>query len=651
MISKDAKVMQAIISVCSIFTIGSLVGLSLVGFREVDSTLRPMPSYDIRTVESLEPQGSGEVKTLRARPKALFRAGDDPLPLARVYLQRTLGEYGVSNVLMEDLHLVSKDISRRTGLTHLHFQQYFSGVKVFQCGVSIHLGSRGQVLSLSGSVASDFSISVIPSISLEEATRIAATHLDVSIRTLATPGNLVVFPVPSGTAYLAWRLTVHKGMGEWYEIVVDAHSGDILYRVNLYKFADLGVPPIGSIFDPNPDVGPQVIRAFEGDSEGSPEGWVRGELTRGNNVIVREDVGGDDEIFPGRLARATDGRFDFPFFDSYATTEPKIHDSSDFDLDKKSIHLVPEENGYSIDDIPFSFTRSLGVQLDLENNDSIEVTFENGFTFPLYGTVYRSVFVNSNGNLTFGFGDSDSQESAAKLTTQFPRIAPLWTGLDVQGSGGVFLKQNAKRMVITWNQVSQDRELALNTFQVILDVDGVIRFSYDGVATQSGLVGISPGGVLGGADSEVDFTAEVPFSFASSDPVVEQFPTERSRLTGYFSSLEDQAIGITNLFYWVNFMHDYLYELGFTEEAGNFQESNFEHEGDAGDRLVADVQDGRFSNNAAIAVPPDGQSPRMAMGLFSRPFRDSALILTLFSTNMLMDLRRDLLGDRGGVVV
>ena len=36
---------------------------------------------------------------------------------------------------------------------------------------------------------------------------------------------------------------------------------------------------------------------------------------------------------------------------------------------------------------------------------------------------------------------------------------------------------------------------------------------------------------------------------------------------------------VTQLFYWNNWMHDRLYELGFTEEAGNFQTDNFSRGG------------------------------------------------------------------------
>ena len=52
-----------------------------------------------------------------------------------------------------------------------------------------------------------------------------------------------------------------------------------------------------------------------------------------------------------------------------------------------------------------------------------------GFTFPFQGTNWSSVFVNGNGNLTFGAADADFTETVAELLAGPPRIAPLWDDL------------------------------------------------------------------------------------------------------------------------------------------------------------------------------------------------------------------------------
>ena len=85
---------------------------------------------------------------------------------------------------------------------------------------------------------------------------------------------------------------------------------------------------------------------------------------------------------------------------------------------------------------------------------------------------------------------------------------------------------------------------------------------------------------------------------------------------------------VVSLFYWNNFMHDKLYELGFTEAAGNFQTTNFNRGGLGNDAVQADAQDGAglndpfHVNNANMATPPDGFPPRMQMYVFDGPTPD-----------------------------
>jgi hypothetical protein len=88
-----------------------------------------------------------------------------------------------------------------------------------------------------------------------------------------------------------------------------------------------------------------------------------------------------------------------------------------------------------------------------------------------------------------------------------------------------------------------------------------------------------------------------------------------------------QAAAITNLFYWNNYLHDLHYHYGFDEASGNFQMINYTGQGLGNDAVQADAQDGGSTNNANFATPPDGQSPRMQMYLFTygTPARDADL--------------------------
>jgi hypothetical protein len=88
-----------------------------------------------------------------------------------------------------------------------------------------------------------------------------------------------------------------------------------------------------------------------------------------------------------------------------------------------------------------------------------------------------------------------------------------------------------------------------------------------------------------------------------------------------------QPASVTNAFYWSNLIHDVLYRYGFDESAGNFQENNYGRGGLSGDPFLVEVQEGAFTNGITVTIPPDGQSPRMQLGIFTltNPRRDSAL--------------------------
>src|SRR4029434_7699387 len=53
---------------------------------------------------------------------------------------------------------------------------------------------------------------------------------------------------------------------------------------------------------------------------------------------------------------------------------------------------------------------------------------------------------------------------------------------------------------------------------------------------------------------------------------------------------------VVQLFYWCNWMHDQLYDLGFDEASGNYQKDNFGRGGADGDAVLADAQDGSGVN-------------------------------------------------------
>jgi hypothetical protein len=69
----------------------------------------------------------------------------------------------------------------------------------------------------------------------------------------------------------------------------------------------------------------------------------------------------------------------------------------------------------------------------------------------------------------------------------------------------------------------------------------------------------------------------------------------------------------TQLFYVNNWLHDWFYDAGFTETAGNAQVSNFGRGGLGGDAIRAESQDYSGNSNADMTTPADGANPRMQM--------------------------------------
>ncbi len=95
----------------------------------------------------------------------------------------------------------------------------------------------------------------------------------------------------------------------------------------------------------------------------------------------------------------------------------------------------------------------------------------------------------------------------------------------------------------------------------------------------------------------------------------------------------NQNVAVTNLFYWNNIMHDFTYQYGFDEAAGNFQATNYSGQGNEGDDVQAHAQFGDDDhaqcgaqannnvdcvNNADFSTPSDGGNGRMRMFTWNR---------------------------------
>jgi hypothetical protein len=119
-------------------------------------------------------------------------------------------------------------------------------------------------------------------------------------------------------------------------------------------------------------------------------------------------------------------------------------------------------------------------------------------------------------------------------------------------------------------------------------------------------------------DANADNVADLPRTDGGPERVFD-FPLDLTQ-----EPWTHKDASVTQLFYWTNFAHDRLYELGFTEAAGNFQLDNFGRGGEGSDPVNAEAQDGSGTNNANFSTPVDGGRGRMQMfnWTFTTPDRD-----------------------------
>ena len=144
------------------------------------------------------------------------------------------------------------------------------------------------------------------------------------------------------------------------------------------------------------------------------------------------------------------------------------------------------------------------VPLVLGDDSSQQVTL--GFTFNFFGASYTQIYVNSNGNITFGVGDGDFTESVSEFLDTPPRIGGIWDDLNPAAGGTVDATGDASQMVVTWSGVPEFPAIGSNNFSITLRSNGSITIDFDSMTLSDGIVGISDG-LTGPDPGETDFSA------------------------------------------------------------------------------------------------------------------------------------------------
>ena len=169
--------------------------------------------------------------------------------------------------------------------------------------------------------------------------------------------------------------------------------------------------------------------------------------------------------------------------------------------------LIPLDGTFDV--VPFWY----GSAPCYRNDDGFTAEMPLEFDLEFFGETHEGVYINNNGNLSFG-GGFWAYSAEGFPIEDFPMIAPFWGDVDTHyNSGGVvYYRSEPNRFVVTWDNVGyyNSNDDLLNTFQVIL-TDGSdpliglgnnVCFSYGDMQWTTGDASYGEGG-FGGVPATV----------------------------------------------------------------------------------------------------------------------------------------------------
>ena len=139
--------------------------------------------------------------------------------------------------------------------------------------------------------------------------------------------------------------------------------------------------------------------------------------------------------------------------------------------------------------------------------------------------------------------------------------------------------------------------------------DGATETKGNNVHAYADLGGVDGLDPVGGPDYTADVSSPGHFEYDWTDA------------DGANTSVPQNKAAITQLFYMVNWLHDWYYDHGFDEASGNAQQENFGRGPPGGDQdpIFAETNDFSGVDNANMWTPADGSPPRMQMYVFDGP--------------------------------
>jgi hypothetical protein len=112
-------------------------------------------------------------------------------------------------------------------------------------------------------------------------------------------------------------------------------------------------------------------------------------------------------------------------------------------------------------------------------DDAAEVVTLSQFAFPFFGQNYGTIYVSSNGLLSFGAANTSySNTPILSAGNSSPIIAGFWDDLDTNISGDIYYLAQSDRLIVQYEQVGFHSGSGTVTFQIVLRANGVIDLFY-----------------------------------------------------------------------------------------------------------------------------------------------------------------------------
>jgi hypothetical protein len=273
-----------------------------------------------------------------------------PLDLAKAYLASHHLALGLTTADLENMVVSDHYSTRHNGVTHIYFNQEYSGIPVWNGLININVARDGSIINLGNRFTGDLASRVsaaAPVLSPDNAITRAAAHLGLEpddLRLLTNQGGATAEatfseagisrdPISTQLRYLVtdngvrlvWSPVINRvDNADWWTVHIDALTGEVLAKHNWTRYegggATYDVFPIPAE-DPDDDAFIQTTVLDPADALASPFGWHDDDGdsdpdftdTCGNNVFAQEDLDANNSGGVG-AAGGIDLQFNY-FFD------------------------------------------------------------------------------------------------------------------------------------------------------------------------------------------------------------------------------------------------------------------------------------------------------------------------------------------------